>query len=88
MRISVFEDDPGYLPLLAKIAGHRCVVTVDGVEQTHVQTADEEEGFVDRNVLENPDDPNSFKVDYDKHVFVLERVHGVVKIMFTKEAAQ
>jgi hypothetical protein len=80
MRISVFKDDPGHQAWLAGLAPRRCVVTLDGVEQPLVQTADEEEGFVLRNILTNPSDPLSFKIVNDE--WALERVEGVVKIAF------
>jgi hypothetical protein len=80
MRISVFKDDRGYEAFQRGLAPRRCVVWLDGVEQPLVQTADEEEGFVLRNVLTNPDDPLSYKIANDE--YVLERVEGVVKIEF------
>lgn len=42
MRVSVDEQDPGYSPGLIG----RTRVTLDGVEQRHVVTADDVEGIV------------------------------------------
>jgi hypothetical protein len=83
MRISVFFDDPSYqnwYSLLNDSVVKECIVTLDGVEQPFVQTADEELGFVDRNVLTDPNDFLSFKIDPATGNYELERVQGVVKI--------
>jgi hypothetical protein len=71
MRISVKKDDPGYDPVNSRYAK----VYLDGVEQKHCVTADEEEGYIIRYVT---DDNGELTIegDYIKE----EKVAGKVKI--------
>jgi len=93
MQISVFEGEPGYDAFQLGLVGFdeetetigtpkHCFVYLDGVEQPLVQRANEEEGWVDRNILTDPDDPLSYKLNEDESEWVLERVHGKVVIEF------
>lgn len=51
MRVSCSYDDPGYAAFASLLGKGEVVVTLDGREQTHVVTADEEEGLILRHVL-------------------------------------
>lgn len=68
MRISVLADDPGYVDM------PMYVVYLEGVRQTYVFTADEEEGFIRRAVLDARGDP-IFGGDGE---FATEDVYGEV----------
>lgn len=47
MRISSIPTDPGYVNATVPGRGHIVDITLDGVVYRHVQTADEEAGFID-----------------------------------------
>lgn len=52
MRISCLKDDPGHVAFLNMFARGEIVVSLDGVDQRHVVTADDEAGTVLRHVLD------------------------------------
>lgn len=79
MRYSADPDDPGFANFeFALKRGEYVHVTLDGVDQDHVRTADDDEGFIVRLVL---DADGNFQIDplLRDRVWA-ETVHGVVRI--------
>lgn len=79
MRCSADKDDPGYPNWRVAMANKKKItVTLGGVVQDHVITADEEKGFVRRLVMDAND---CAKFDEERNRLVDEIVHGTVKIV-------
>jgi hypothetical protein len=80
MRVSTDPSDPGYEAWQLGISmGGKCHVFLDGVDQgNRVRTADEEQGFVVRDVLSDPNDPTSYVMKGEE--WVSERVEGKVLV--------
>lgn len=76
MRLSVLKDDPGYSPLAVGGA----IPYLEGKQVRLVQTADEEEGYVDRIVEDETGHPLVKNGD-----IVTERLYGEVKIKMRKK---
>jgi len=73
MRASVYPEDPGYIA--SEDDRRRINVTLDGIRQRFVLTADEQQGFVLRSAL----DPNG-KLIIKGDEILTERVTGKVEI--------
>lgn len=71
MRLSVDSDDPGYQPWAV---GCKCRVLLDGIERSHVITADEERGMLVRFVT-------PLRVAPDGKSVERETLHGIVAIL-------
>jgi len=79
MRLSTYEDDPGYKAWKALQPHLRCVAYLGGVRQKTVFMADTEEGTIVKAALEAD---GSIKVDRDKGEIVTETLMGTVTIEF------
>ncbi|MNV42787.1 hypothetical protein D3C71_1344740 [compost metagenome] len=74
MRLSIDKRDPGFSH---RAVGLKARIYLDGVEQTHCVTADEEEGLIVRYRLNEAGKPI---VDEANEAFVLETARGKVQI--------
>lgn len=83
MRVSIIPGDSGYNNYaVAKANCKNVYVYLDGIEQPYCITADEEKGFIERDVV---DDAGVPRYDEMKESFLREAVRGVVRVEMRAE---
>lgn len=84
MRISCERQDEGFPEYAAALKARKLIlITVDGVQQREVITADEEEGFI----LQYETDANG-RLEVSDGNAVIKRSEGAVKIEIVEREAQ